>query len=156
MEGVHVLTALNTHKELERQAKSCGLPWLFVGSQVCTFADYLRSQGVFFVTAGDPETINTIQPSLRDGRDCCFGLPNGHLFVHPKDTAMKVLDYHGNQHMSGLWATAKPHLEKFMDHLYTFNVFVARADAGGKTLLDEKTKLQNVTIRMRIPESETL
>jgi hypothetical protein len=149
MEGLQVLTQVNVHGKLDELAPVAELPWALIKSKVLEFADALRFNGVFFVFSDDPETINKLQEKLTENKAWTAGLPQGSLFIHPRESAKAVIDAYGKKFIGVMWSAAKPHMNKFLDVLYTYNCFVASGDENGAKFLDLKTREKNVSIRIK-------
>ncbi len=149
MEGLRILTPGGVCEKLGELASEADLPWALIKTRVCDFANSLRGKGVFFVFTDDQPTISKFQPELRNNRDCFFTLPAGVMFVHPCDTAKKIIDAYGASEMGIMWPMAQPHLIKFLETLYSHNCFVARGDDAVAKFLISKTGEKPVSIRMK-------
>jgi len=151
MTGLGVLSFENSKLLVEEHSSHIQVPWLFIKGSIFDFLALLRTKNLFLAKSMDRDAANLLQEVLFvDGKPVFLPVPSGLIVVLPLIAAQQTLDRVGSESVMG-WAQAREVVRRFMDHLYAHSIFIVEARDGAGALVQEKTRVNNLYLRLRQP-----
>lgn len=151
MTGLGVLSFENAKLLVEEHSPHIQVPWLFIKGSIFDFLALLRTRNLFLAKSMDRDAANLLQEVLFvDGKPVFLPVLSGLIVVLPLITAQGTLDKIGSDSVMG-WAQAREVVRRFLDHLYAHSIFIVEARDGAGALVQEKTRVNNLYLRLRQP-----
>lgn len=146
---IAILTLENAKETMAQHSAGMSIPWALIKDSLFAFLDYLYSQNIILAQALDSETANTIHPIFEKTQSLALSVNGDNVTVQHLALAKNTVGEQGKLKLEKGWDSVRSHVEKFLEHLYIKNVFVAKAEGAATLFLSERLKAgKNLQIRI--------